>query len=436
MSTINTYTHFDKKKQYAAYKKLVANPLWVKSHGFFPFIHFQETLNKFVLGGDNKRHIKSKVRELHCSAHIDRFIYQYYSGLLNDKYNVAAEKLGVGRVASAYRNCFKGKNNIHFAKEAFEFIVSCGSAFVYAGDFSKFFDNLDHKYLKKQLKAVNEDGRLDDAEYAIFKNMTRFTYIDIDDIVKVKGEKSWKLQDLEQYFDSKEFRSFKKKYLKKHDKEYGIPQGAAISSVYANIYMLDFDKKLNDIAEKYKGLYRRYCDDIIFIVPINKEDFFTAKHEEILKAINDIKENVPGLILNTEKSEQYYYGNGVIKRIDKIDSDKCSFLSYLGFDFDGKKVVIRGKSLFKYYYRAYRKVAKIRSYKENKLEQAYVAGKKALYKGYTHLGAFSNRNKHGNFLTYAYKSHKIFGKSTVLESGIRSQVRRHWHKIENRLKAK
>ena len=436
MSQNNIYTHFDKKKNSYAYARLVKNPLWVKSHGFFPFIHFQETLNKYVLGDDNKRHVKTKIRELYCSAHVDRFIYQYYSDLLNDRYNAAAVKLGINEVASAYRNCFKGKCNIHFAKDAFEFIVKCDSAFIYAGDFSKFFDNLDHKYLKDKLKTINENGQLSDDEYAVYKNITHFTYIDMEDIAAVKDKQSWEMRDLEQYFTAEEFRSFKKKYLKKHTQNFGVPQGAAISAVYANIYMLDFDKKLNDIAEKYKGMYRRYCDDIIFIVPINKEDFFTAKHEEILKAINDIKENVPGLILNTEKSEQYYYGNGVIKRIDEIDSDKCSFLSYLGFDFDGKKVVIRGKSLFKYYYRAYRKVAKIRSYKENKLEQAYVAGKKALYKGYTHLGAVSNRNKHGNFLTYAYKAHKIFAKSTVLESGIRSQVRRHWHKIENRLKDK
>lgn len=435
MSTINTYTNFDKKKHYAAYKKLVADPLWVKAHGFFPFIHFQETFDKFVLGDDNKRHIKSKVRELHCSAHVDRFIYQYYSKKLNDKYNVAADKLGIGQAASAYRNCFSGKNNIHFAKEAFEFIAKCSSAFIYAGDFSKFFDNLDHKYLKEKLKAINEDGRLDDAEYAVYKSVTRYAYIEVKDIARVKGKNSWQMQDLEQYFTSEEFRSFKKKYLKRHTQDYGIPQGAAISSVYANIYMLGFDKAMDDLAKKYDGFYRRYCDDIIFIVPMERDELCEAKHTDILKTISNIKEGVSGLILNTEKSEQYFYRNGVIKRFQEKDGDKSDFLSYLGFEFDGSKVEIRGKSLFKYYCRAYKKVAKIRSFKEYGTERDYIAGKKALYQGYTHLGAFSRKNKHGNFLTYAYRAHKIFSRSIVLESGIRRQVRRHWSKIDGRLKA-
>ena len=41
---------------------------------------------------------------------------------------------------------------------------------------------------------------------------------------------------------------------------------------------------------------------------------------------------------------------------------------------------------------------------------------------------------HGNFLTYAYKADEIFGQSQLLESAIRNQVKKHWYKIDNKLK--
>ena len=41
---------------------------------------------------------------------------------------------------------------------------------------------------------------------------------------------------------------------------------------------------------------------------------------------------------------------------------------------------------------------------------------------------------HGNFLTYAYKAHDIFDESNCLESDIRNQVKRHWRKIDSKLK--
>ena len=89
------------------------------------------------------------------------------------------------------------------------------------------------------------------------------------------------------------------------------------------------------------------------------------------------------------------------------------------------------KSLFKYYCRAYRKIKKVRDAKDVK---AFNAGRKAIYQSYTHLGVGRNPREHGNFLTYAYKADKIFSQSEVLNCEIRNQVKRHWCKIENKLK--
>ena len=75
----------------------------------------------------------------------------------------------------------------------------------------------------------------------------------------------------------------------------------------------------------------------------------------------------------------------------------------------------------------------LHSDKKRKDEKAYNAGRKAVYKLYTHLGA-KRKKGYGNFLTYAYKSHDIFDESSLLESEIRNQVKRHWWKIEQKLK--
>ncbi len=92
---------------------------------------------------------------------------------------------------------------------------------------------------------------------------------------------------------------------------------------------------------------------------------------------------------------------------------------------------IRDKSLFKFYCRAYRKIKRV---KENTDEKSFNAGKKAIYHSYTHLGASKYSKDHGNFLTYAYKADEIFGQSKLLVSDIRNQVKKHWYKIDSRLK--
>jgi len=47
----------------------------------------------------------------------------------------------------------------------------------------------------------------------------------------------------------------------------GIPQGSPISAVLANLYMLEFDKIVNEFVTGHGGLYRRYCDDLLIVLP-------------------------------------------------------------------------------------------------------------------------------------------------------------------------
>ena len=242
------YTHFDMKKSYKQFKSKVENIHWVGKHGFYPFIHFDIDFSKYISDSEGVKHKKTKVRNIYYAAHIDRFIYEYYGNRLNNQYNCYVKEHGINRAVIAYRNCTPGKCNIHFAREVFEFIVKCKDAYVFVGDFSQFFDRLNHKYLKKMIRHILEDKSLDDADYAIFKNITRFSYINASDIENEKGSLRRDMRYLNKYFETKEFQDVKKRYLKKNTKDYQIPQGSSISAVYANIYMIEFDKKINDKA--------------------------------------------------------------------------------------------------------------------------------------------------------------------------------------------
>ena len=421
------YTHFDVKKEHKDYQKRVENIDWVGHHGFYPFIHFSMNFNKYTKDSTGSKHIKHKERDIYYSAHIDRYIYEFYGNRLNNKYNDYLKKYGINRVSTAYRNCTPGKCNIHFAKEVFEFIVSCESAYIFVGDFSKFFDKLQHKYLKEKIKTVIGSESLDAADYAIFKNLTKFSYIEAEDIEKEKGKLRRDMRELDKYYETEEFQEVKKKYLNVNSETYQIPQGSSISAVYANVYMVDFDKKISDFITSRHGMYRRYCDDIIMVIPMSQENLVNGEDKKISEFVYAVRDEIPNLDLNPDKTEHFFYSNEVVEKL----IGESSLINYLGFTFDGKTVRIRDKSLFKYYCRAYKKIKKV---VEEKDEKAFNAGKKAIYQSYTHLGVGKNPREHGNFITYAYKADKIFSQSDVLKCEIRNQVKRHWRKIDSKLK--
>lgn len=216
------YVHFDTRKNAKYYKNKIKNSDWLSKHGFYPFIHFQIKFNKYIYkegNGEYSREKKPKVRDIYYSAHIDRYIYQYYANELNKYYNIIAKNIGINKASIAYRNQFKGKNNIDFAKEVIDFICKQEKAFIYVADFSKFFDGLDHEYLKSKICTVLGNlGKLPLEHYIIFKNITNFTYVEKDDILEYKEMNNNELQNLDKIFDSsKDFQEFKKKdYLKKH----------------------------------------------------------------------------------------------------------------------------------------------------------------------------------------------------------------------------
>jgi hypothetical protein len=225
------------------------------------------------------KHVRPEYKDRHIyyASHLDRYVYQWYARLTSDAYESYTKANAFDAAPIAYRS-IESKTNIHFAKEAFDFIRKQEDSFVFISDFQKFFDNLDHALLKEKLKKVFGVRELPDDHYHVYRNMTKFRYFDLSDIAKILGTTKELLRHRtrkpDRLLSSAAMRSMKKEYLKSNDNKrddgiVGIPQGSPISAVYANVYMIDFDKELLNFALSLNGFYRRYSDDIICAVPFH-----------------------------------------------------------------------------------------------------------------------------------------------------------------------
>lgn len=427
---VKGYAHFDRRVSIDQVWNYITTPQNIVHHGFYPFIHYQKHFNKY----SKQNGIKTKERELCYSAHIDRCIFQYYSFLLNQKYNKRVEADGFSDSAVAYRDNLK-KNNIHFAKQAVDFIKNQKECYIIVGDFTHFFDSLDHKYLKKQLCDLLNCKKLPEDYYAIFKNITKYSMWDLKSLLELNSlpdtpEGIKALNDKERVLPLHQFKAIKSKYITPHRETYGIPQGSAISAVLSNIYMLEFDKKMRQYVDSQYGLYMRYSDDFIVVLPQSSKNNFSLQ----LSYIQDIIKSISNLDLQPEKTQLFYYSNFILENcntdfLGNVQKGK-NLLNYLGFTFDGKNITIRDKTLSKYYYRMYRKIRTIvknNGYtpKGNKINCT------KLYLKYSEKGA---QKGNGNFLTYVHRAEFIFGKNEAIARGTRhhmQKIRKHLDLIKN-----
>ncbi|OAI88959.1 MULTISPECIES: reverse transcriptase domain-containing protein [Exiguobacterium] len=449
----NMYTPTHNKTIRRRAFELIQDKEYVQKHAFLPFIHYSIDLKKytFIEGHNNKtlkvlktssnefnqgqyKYIKPKKREIYYASHFDSYIYKYYGELLNMYYNDFAIKYNIDECSIAYRDNKKGKNNIHFSKEVFEFILKQKNALIIALDFSSFFDNISHDELKKSLKQLLNVGELPADIYNVFKSITKFRYLEKEDLdrylLSIKNEKDIDIDNLIQekqiknYMSMHTFRNLiKSNQLKVYPetiKTFGIPQGSGVSSVCSNIRLIKFDIEMNEWTKKLNGLYRRYCDDLIWIIPDVDEHQMDQIKNEIYEKISRYKD----LKLQKEKTILLSYSDRKMTTLE----GQSSKLDYLGFVFDGNSIKIREKSLFKYYNRAYRKTRVLAKKHHVYNRNAYM---KSLYGLYTHLGM--NYKGYGNFISYSYKAEKIM-KALPVDVQIRQQVKRHWYKVNKRLK--
>lgn len=445
----------------------------IAKHAFYPLIHrtvlqrrfkkIQDNAGNQVLT-DNRKHKRShydfvknktnaKPREIFFANHLDTQIYSYFAKeILGKKYEdllKEPENIGLSECISAYRfiptkeGSEKGKSNMHFTKEIFDFISLQNECVVLAFDIEKFFDSLNHTYLKEIWCKLLKANRLPKDHFNVYKSVTNFSFVNEQDLLdelgfsKVKDKfllrKLIEKQGINSFCaNAKEFRDkiagtnntkgksliipspskecvTQKHFWNKEGNRQGIAQGTAISAFLANLYLLDFDKVIFNTVSQIKGLYRRYSDDIIVVCPIDKKD-------ELEKLV--LSEIVKyDLRIQSSKTEITIFKRNIDNKLETDKTkDKNASLKYLGFEFDGQKITIKKPSLAKYY-RRLKRVIRVKSIKarilEKKTEKEQFLHKNKIYKRYTHFG-------YQNFITYAYRANRI-----MKSNSIKRQVRRH-----------
>ncbi|WP_017752692.1 reverse transcriptase/maturase family protein [Clostridium tyrobutyricum] len=451
------YPHFDNIISYNKVKNYVENPNKISSHSFFPFIKFIKKFERFdvniKLSSKNKRPIEIKERPIMYASHIDNFIYKYYGEKLNDKYNQWVRKNGIDKCVTAYRNNKSGKSNIHYAAEVISFIENTKESYIMIGDYKGFFDSLNHKYLKSRIEDILNSNKLPLHYYKIYKSITKYSYIlkekinlqlgsdgKIKERLKKESSDKWK-KNYKYFSTNQEFRIFKKgeDILNVNEKNYGIPQGTAISAVLANVYMIKIDKKIKDFIIQKGGEYRRYSDDFIIVLPkqynetINYYKDFYNIVKEVKKLIED-----NGLTLEEDKTKLLEFTG------DKILSLKSRFktrLDYLGFIFDGKNISIRQKSIYKFYRNAYKLIDMSKKKSRNQINKTLIY-KRKIYSLYTDMGQYTKfkyrykRKYHGNFIIYVKRAEIIFDKTCNSKSLMMNQIKNRKKKIIKRIKNK
>jgi len=410
------YVHFDRHIASADIEQRVLDPSYVARHGFMPFIGYD--LDEPRYDRANKQ-IVSKQRPIRFASHLDSHIFAYYSQLLTGPYeeylrthNLTGNVLAYRKHAIADQR--KGKCNIHFANEAFEWIKQHGECTALAFDVEGFFDSIDHQLLKILWCSLLDGSQLPADHYRVFRAITKYSWVKMDDLASAMGFGRNRMEKSREPFTRS--RTFREKVAKAglirtNPNTFGIPQGSPISALLSNIAMMEFDKQVNELARAWNGYYRRYSDDILFIVPKHSENEPSAAVFDLLtKATNGT------LKLNDRKT--------VISSF-KLDQGKLTAetpLGYLGFDFDGQRKLIRQKTILRYQrrmVRAVRSAARAARAAKKKGDDGRV-WKKHLYERYSHLGR-------RNFITYAYRCAEI-----MEAPEIRQQTRRHWDQL-NRL---
>lgn len=342
------YRHFDRPLSKNVRREIIKSILhdsdYVCRFRHLPFIEFPLTFKKY----SRKRKVYNKERIISLPSHHDAFLYKLYSKILYACYENYLVQKSIGDLPIAYR---KGHSNITGAKEAIDKITS-QSSWIIKGDFSQFFDNLNHDLLIKNVKKVLmvSGSSFTEDWQTLLRSLMDHRYIKLEDIEKIADKNQNKpyfssLKKLDTLLKNKDLLVSKRQRL-------GIPQGTALSAVLANVYMIEFDKWIADYLFQYNGFYRRYSDDFIIVIPAKSVDFNEGRR--IKEEVYSKSSRKLSLTIKDSKTGVYYF-NHEKREISLFDSNvdklRKSELNYLGFSFNGLEVNLRPKTIYKFHYR-------------------------------------------------------------------------------------
>lgn len=411
------YLHFDQPVGYRKALALASSPSKVSKHSFWPFINYEAVSDK--LGKDDLGNLKNKkkYRPIAYAAHLDSHIYSYYTEKLSKLYEIELDRRSISKHILAFRSL--GKSNIEFAKDAFDTIQDFGVCEVVAIDISGFFDNLDHTTLKKSWCNLLGKEKLPKDHFSIYKSLTNFSsvsrnrlYKEFEISIHNPASTAGRICSPEEF----RIKIRAQGLVSTNNDSFGIPQGSPISALLSNIYMLDFDQEIAEEVDSFDGFYFRYCDDMLFIGPANQG------FSEHIERLASQKLNDSGLTLNADKTEIRNFNEAK----SGIISDKP--LQYLGFLFDGQKILIRSSAFARFSERMKKgvKTAKRTMKKRNKSRARKGLTpsplyKQKIYERYSHLGK-------RNFIRYGHRAALIMNSKSI-----KKQLKPLWTNLQNKL---
>lgn len=331
-----TYSHFDYPISVAKQEALIKcwmSPSAVKKHCFAPMISFNIKHKKT----DGKIQT-TKLRPIQLASHKDALLYRLYGYLLREKYESYLKKTNLLSVPQAYR---QKHSSISATKKAFDDIASTSNAWIIKGDFSHFFDSLNHKLLLNNVRKIltgSSESKLPDDWYHVLRSLLRYRNISKHTFQKF-------LKDFYTQASGKSRFSFFNHQLKEgkivlssHNRV-GVPEGTALSAVLANVYLINFDQWLLKVVTKHSGTYYRYSDDFIIILPNSNQNIVTNLTRQIIKKSNESLR----LTIKPEKTKTFHYTNNQI-----YAKSRCSCLVWLGFSFDGSHVSANPQAIYSF----------------------------------------------------------------------------------------
>lgn len=481
-----------KIKDYNRVKKYVENPGKIKAHSFLPFIHKTILKRKFRA---NKKNIsfnpskkrkrlkeKPKVRDTYFSSHLDAIIYSKYNHLLSQAYEDFIQFVLFNESIVAYRKIPKiigkkgNKCNIDFAKTSFEYIHDNRSKklSIIIADITSFFDNLNHKVLKSQWSKILGKTTLPLDHYSIFKAITRIKYVESQQLFDaykqtmivekgipnssklktylrkgINGTRYFKEKKAVAYCDKKEFIKNNLNLIISKNNKTGIPQGSPISATLANIYMLEFDEYIFDLVNDRKGFYQRYSDDLIIICEQSYE-------QEIMQELRNAIKSKVKLEIQPAKTKLYHFEmkNNIFKgfAVDEVNGTAYHKkpLEYLGFLYDGEKVLIKSSGFSKFYRSmkgSFNRAAAFAKHGKNADKNLFKArlfrrftykgaGRKAKYRPLPNNPKVFIKTKEynwGNYISYVNNANEIM-RLFNSNNNIKRQCRRAWAKFNKLMK--
>lgn len=404
------YLHFDAPIGVARATKLVKNPKKLAKHAFYPMLRYDVRSKKLKRNSEGKLKSEPKLRPISYAAHADSQIYSFYATQLAEAYEVKLARLGLSECILAFRKL--GKSNIEFACDAFNNVRDIGRCSVIAIDISAFFDTLNHQHLKRSWSELLGEEKLPSDHFAVFKSLTKYSFCNRNEVYKafnISPNNPWN-----ERLRICEITDFRTKIrdnglIKTNNKSYGIPQGTPISALLSNIYMLSFDQKMQVLAKECGGSYRRYCDDMLFIV---KRGCDARVIELADKELSNL-----GVAINPKKTEvRHFWRYGSVLKASAP-------LQYLGFTFDGQKILLRSAALAKFSGKMSKAIRLISKTLDSQIGRKgnNRLRKKKLYERYSHLG---NRN----FIRYGLRAAEEMN-----SKAIKRQLKPLWGKLNKKL---